>query len=97
MSKKLLVVLILIAIGVLGVAYQYMMPKAENIQPSEVEKSCLSSGGQVVTGMCCISASDFPNSCLIGACGCSPTNSHRVKTCNCGEGKCFDGNSCISI
>ena len=36
--------------------------------------------------MCCQSASDFPNNCLIGACGCSPDNSHSVKVCDCGEG-----------
>jgi len=55
---------------------------------------CTSSGGTVVTGSCCLSSGDFPNSCLIGACGCSPDNSHQVKECDCGEGKCFDGTSC---
>lgn len=59
------------------------------------QKACLDSGGTVGTGTCCQSASDFPNSCLIGACGCAPTSSHQVKTCNCGAGKCFDGNSCV--
>jgi hypothetical protein len=59
------------------------------------EKSCVNSGGQVSTALCCETANDFPNSCLIGACGCSPENSHQVKVCDCGEGKCFDGNECI--
>jgi len=60
------------------------------------QKACLDSGGTVETDTCCQSAGDFPNSCLIGACGCSPASSHQVKTCECGQGKCFDGNSCVS-
>lgn len=60
------------------------------------QKTCLDSGGTVGTGTCCQSSGDFPNSCLIGACGCAPANSHQVKTCNCGAGKCFDGNACKS-
>ena len=59
------------------------------------EKGCLDSGGTAETGTCCQSAGDFPSSCLIGACGCAPANSHQVKTCNCEVGKCFDGNSCV--
>jgi hypothetical protein len=59
--------------------------------PSEEEQACVNSGGTVTTGTCCKSVKDFPNSCLIGACGCSPQNSHTVKICDCGEGKCFDG------
>ncbi|MBN2330548.1 MAG: hypothetical protein JXC85_01925 [Candidatus Aenigmarchaeota archaeon] len=58
------------------------------------EKACTESGGVVSSAMCCLSAGDFPSSCLIGACGCAPGNSHEVKTCDCGEGKCFDGNEC---
>jgi len=59
------------------------------------EKSCLDSGGTVTTASCCQTVSDFPNTCLIGACGCSLENSHQVKTCDCGEGKCFNGNKCV--
>jgi len=53
-------------------------------------QACINSGGSVVTQLCCNSATDFPNTCLIGACGCSPDNSHEVKVCDCGEGKCWD-------
>lgn len=59
------------------------------------EQGCTNSGGTIASSFCCNSVSDFPNSCLIGACGCAPANSHQVKTCDCGEGKCFDGNSCV--
>jgi hypothetical protein len=47
--------------------------------------------------MCCKSISDFPNLCVIGACGCSPDNSKEITVCDCGEGKCFDGTSCVDI
>lgn len=61
------------------------------------EQACLISGGIIETSLCCKSAEDFPNSCLIGACGCSPDNSKEVKTCKCGTDKCFDGTGCASI
>jgi len=61
------------------------------------EKSCLNSGGIVTMSLCCESSSDFPNTCLIGACGCSPTDSHQIKICDCGEDKCFDGEQCVNL
>lgn len=70
-----------------------------NTQPAAGEKTkdqaCLNSGGSIETGICCKSTSDFPNSCLIGGCGCAPANSREIKICNCGAGKCFDGNACV--
>ena len=54
------------------------------------EQACINSGGTVTTQLCCNSATDFPNTCLIGACGCGPNDSHQVKVCDCGEGKCLD-------
>ena len=60
------------------------------------EQSCLISGGSIKTSSCCLSVEDFPNTCLIGACGCSLENSHQVKTCDCGEEKCWDGRECVS-
>lgn len=57
---------------------------------------CKESGGTIKTQLCCGSVSDFPNTCLIGACGCSSSNSKEVKVCDCGEGKCFDGKTCVS-
>jgi hypothetical protein len=61
------------------------------------EQACALSGGIIKTSLCCASASDFPNLCLIGACGCSPADSHQVKVCDCGEDKCFNGSGCIVI
>jgi len=59
------------------------------------ELSCTNSGGTVATSSCCLSTSDFPSNCVIGACGCAVGDSHDVKTCNCGQDKCFDGNKCV--
>lgn len=50
---------------------------------------CKSTGGQVTSSQCCTSTGDFPNECLVGACGCSPTNSHTVATCACPASSCF--------
>jgi hypothetical protein len=71
--------------------------KCEGVFGESKEEACLNSGGQVTTSLCCKSTNDYPNLCLIGACGCSPDNSHEVKTCDCGEGKCFNGEQCIDI
>ena len=60
-------------------------------------QNCVKYGGEVKSSLCCQSAGDFSNSCLVGACGCSPVNSHQVQTCDCGEGKCFDGTQCIKV
>ena len=59
------------------------------------QQQCLSSGGMISTAMCCGSTNDFPNTCSIGACGCTPENSHQVNICDCGAGKCFDGSMCV--
>jgi hypothetical protein len=63
---------------------------------NDLFNSCIASGGTVVTKSCCKSVSDFPNTCLIGACGCSPDNSKEIRVCDCGPGRCFDGNACSS-
>jgi len=74
----------------------------ENCDPRPSLKSkeelCKNSGGTVKTQLCCKSVSDFPDTCLIGACGCSEENSHEVKICDCGEGNCWDSNKvkCIA-
>ncbi len=65
-------------------------------QTPDKAQTCIDSGGTVSTSMACKSIEDFPNSCLIGPFGCSLDNSHEVQVCDCGPGKCFDGNECIS-
>ena len=69
----------------------------EQEQGEEMEQACIQSGGNVTTRLCCGSADDFPNLCLIGACGCAPASSHQVKVCDCGSGKCFNGTACAAV
>ncbi len=56
--------------------------------------ACLRSGGIVVTKLCCESVGDFPNLCVTGGCGCAPSSSHDVLTCECPASMCFDGKVC---
>lgn len=51
---------------------------------------CTLTGGAETRGLCCASVESFPDSCLEGACGCSPDNSHMVTTCTCPAGQCYD-------
>lgn len=66
--------------------------------PSPEEQACLDSGGTVSTGLCCSTAPDFPDTCRIGSCGCSPSSSRQVQLCECGENACFDRKtlSCVT-
>ena len=67
-----------------------------DLHRENLERSCRQTGGTVETGFCCASVGDFPNTCSIGSCGCSPSSSHEVKICDCGPNSCFDGNKCVS-
>ncbi len=63
---------------------------------SEPEQVCIRSGGTVTTMLCCNSVRDFPDLCLMGACGCAAGDSHQIKVCDCGSGKCFNGTACVA-
>ena len=56
---------------------------------------CTAGGGAIEMSDCCLASGDFPNQCLIGACGCAPMSSHSVKVCACTKGRCFNGTSCV--
>ena len=64
---------------------------------SDLECNCIQSGGVVKTADCCDGIKDFPNLCLFGPCGCAPDGENIVKICDCGPGKCFDGETCVEI
>jgi len=68
--------------------------QVENLQKNAI--NCTMSNGKIINASCCLSASDFPNTCLIGACGCAPENSHQIKICDCGADKCFNGQKCVA-
>ena len=57
---------------------------------------CALSGGAVTTAPCCASASDYPNTCAMGACSCGPDSSIDVMFCDCPQNRCFDGSSCVA-
>jgi hypothetical protein len=59
------------------------------------DNGCVESGGTVSTANCCQSSGNFPNTCLIGACGCAPEYSHEVSVCVCPDDMCFDGTMCV--
>lgn len=88
--EKINIAFLIIVIIALVLAYTQIIP------PTSKEQTCIDSGGTVETGLCCLSVGDFPNTCVVGACGCSPENSHEVTICDCGEGKCFDGSTCVA-
>ncbi len=58
-------------------------------------QACLDAGGSLSTSLCCASAGDFPDTCAIGACGCSPQSSAETTVCQCPAGQCFDGGRCV--
>jgi hypothetical protein len=110
MKPLLIIGIALLVIAILGGIYLnfFMYPigneetnlsEINNITENQsalqvIEQSCISSGGNITNQLCCQSSGDFPNTCLIGACGCAPSSSHEVKVCVCPEGECFDGNQC---
>lgn len=87
MSKIFIIVIVAVVIVVVGLIYLWL----------DKEQACLISGGTVITSFCCNATGDFPNTCLIGACGCAPNYSHEVKVCDCGADKCFNGIFCRKI
>lgn len=93
MSRKVYLILIII-IGVISVAGYLFYNQSRGGLDSQ-EQACLDSGGKIEETNCCKSVGDFPDLCKIGACGCAPKDSHKVKTCNCGADKCFNGEKCV--
>ena len=89
--------LIYILLSVIVVAGIYAQASLTTGVETTKEQACMNSGGTVGTMSCCLSVNDFPNLCNIGACGCSPENSHEVKVCNCREGYCFNGEECTPL
>lgn len=77
-------------------------PKCEFAECPKVnkEKACTDSGGKISKATCyCSGTQDFYNSCLIGACTCTPDPKYKkeLKICDCGNGKCWDGTKCTDL
>lgn len=86
----------LCGLAMLGVLGSCAGPGPSDGGSGQAEQGCISSGGTPAFASCCESVDDFPNTCLVGACGCAPNNSHEVNTCECPAGTCFDGTRCVS-
>lgn len=98
--EKILIISAIVALLLVGfVWYEYSKANKnynDNLEDPYINKinSCTSSGGTVQVASCCAGVDEFPNTCLIGACGCGPGNTKEIRTCNCGENKCWDGEKC---
>ncbi len=98
--KKILIILIVVIILGIGGFFAWKnisAPEKDETFEDNISDTCMKSGGVVSTQSCCETTGDFPNTCVIGACGCAPEYSHEVKVCDCGEGKCFDGIKCVDF
>jgi hypothetical protein len=101
MTRK---IIILIAIIILAGGVFFYRQANEILEGgTEIRQACMDSGGTVTVGWCWKSGNSFPNSCLVGVCDCPPGffnhlfYGRKVELCNCGEGKCFNGERCTSI
>jgi len=96
MNKKFFVIFIsiIVIVTALYLIMYFTIPKNQEKPGNNQGQLCIDSGGSITTANCCISASDFPNLCLIGSCGCSSDNSHEIKICECPNG-CWDGTKCV--
>jgi hypothetical protein len=101
MFKKIIILIIIIILG--GVGYLYYQSNMIPKEGREKEQVCIDSGGTVSTGWCWKSGGNFSNTCLVGGCDCPPgainhlLYGRKVKFCDCGPGKCFDGVGCVSL
>jgi hypothetical protein len=58
---------------------------------------CTSTGGTVTTANCCANGvASFPDTCVIGACGCSPASSVTIMICSCAAGCFSPGVGCVA-
>ncbi len=99
MFRKIIIAVIVIVI--VGIGYLVYQSNTIPEGGAEKEQACIDSGGTISIGRCWKSGGNFPNTCLIGTCDC-PSGflnfllyGHKVKFCDCGAGKCFDGEKCI--
>lgn len=93
MKQRHAIGIIAVLVAILG----FLLFLSASPAPSAAEQGCIASGGTVTTALCCKSTGDFPDTCAIGACGCAPGQSHEVRACDCGAGRCFDGTACVPI
>jgi len=86
----------IIILACLAAGY-FLFSELERVQYiSQKERGCIESGGKVTYITCCHRTKDFPNTCLEGWCSCLGWEpGYKIKICDCGLGKCFDGEKCV--
>ncbi len=95
-TNSLLFIGIGIIVACLATGYFLSSEIKELEYVSEKERACVESGGRVVYITCYCKTRDFPNTCLKGYCSCQPWEpGYRIKICDCGPGKCFEGERCV--
>ena len=81
----------------LALVFTVLLSGCPLVEPDpDPQQACIDSGGTASTALCCLSASDYPDTCLVGACGCAPDSSQEVTVCDCGAGRCFNGTACVT-
>lgn len=75
-------------------------PAPEDVAPTcdapDPRTGCTATGGAEHYPLCCPGVADFPVTCGADPCGCPEIESHNVASCECGEGRCFDGLCCVT-
>lgn len=88
--KKILIVVLCMGLILISGCQQ------TNENTNSTTNKCVVGGGVVTQSLCCQSATEFPNTCAIGACGCSPSNSKNIDVCDCGINSCWNGEKCVA-
>jgi hypothetical protein len=92
--EKSIIVGVILALLLVGFVWYGYSTANQSSNGEDKSALCTGSGGTIEVAFCCSGADEFPNTCSIGACGCSLENSKEIRTCNCGEDKCWDGERC---
>lgn len=72
-------------------------PRDKDASPATAAELCTSTGGTVTTASCCANGvASFPDTCVIGACGCPPASSVTIMICSCGGGCFSPGVGCVA-
>jgi hypothetical protein len=86
----IVIIIVLIVVGVMG-GIPGLNSNGVGVQQNRTQEDlCTITNGSVVMQACCKTIISFPNTCLVGACGCSLANSHDVDTCVCPDSQCYN-------
>ena len=93
---KIVIAIMIMTVVLVAGCTMYDDTDSFNNEIDSMRNRCETGGGTFTTMLCCKNVPSLPNTCVIGACGCSPENSRSTYYCECGAGKCWDGSSCVN-